>query len=265
MDRVTQLARLAARHLRMAALKSHVVLTRGVGWNRLAGLGIRWLDGYCIAFRRGTSDEGVLSHSFSRDIFFAAMPDYQPRGGDVVLDVGAHIGDFALLAARRVAPGQVFAVEPASETFEIMETNIALNRAGNVTADRLALAGHDGTCVLYHAPEGESWGDSTTHDFAVSREDVPCLRLATYMAERGISRIDFAKFNCEGGEFDVLLGSDTATLERLRRLVVLYHCDLAGASDLEKLLRHLEQAGKRTEIQNRTDERGWIIARSSDG
>ena len=43
-----------------------------------------------------------------------------------------------------------------------------------------------------------------------------CLTLESFLAQHAIDKVDFAKFNCEGGEFPVILNSDTATLRRFR-------------------------------------------------
>lgn len=252
--------RVAVDLLRRSHLKTYAVLVLGVPYRQLGRLTIKRFEDTYIAYRRRTSDEGVLAHSFDQDIFLSGVPEYQPRAGDVVLDVGAHIGDFALMAAQRVVDGRVHAVEACRETYEILCTNIALNRASNIAPSHLALAGHDGTCTLFHAPPGESWGDSTTHDYAADSEDVPCQSLHTYFAEQKIERVDFAKFNCEGAEFEILLGADPVTMRRIGTLLILYHCDFAKAFSEEQLLRHLQDCGFTTEVRNRTAERGWIIA-----
>jgi FkbM family methyltransferase len=257
------MVRTVARELRQGVLKAYAAMVLGVPVRRLRGLALRRTANTWVAFRRGTSDEEVLEHSFADDIFLPGVPEYQPRAGDTVLDVGAHLGDFALLVAGRIGHGKVWAVEPAGATFAVLETNVALNPDRSIEALRLALADRDGTCTLYHAPPGESWGDSTSHDYAGAREEVPCRRLDTFMAEHGIERVDFAKFNCEGGEFAILMAADAATLRRIRTMLVLYHCDFAeGASEAE-LIAHLEAAGFATAIRNRTAERGWIVARQS--
>jgi FkbM family methyltransferase len=253
--------RTVARELRQGVLKGYAAMALGVPYRRLRGLALRRTDGAWVAFRRGTSDEEVLEHSFQDDIFLPGVPEYQPRDGDTVLDVGAHLGDFALMVAGRIGHGKVWAIEPAGATFAVLETNVALNPDLSIEALQLALADRDGTCTLYHAPPGESWGDSTSHDYAGTREEVPCRRLDTFLGEHGIDRVDFAKFNCEGGEFAILMAVNAASLRRIRAMLVLYHCDFAtGASEAE-LIAHLEAAGFETAIRNRTDERGWIIAR----
>lgn len=253
-------SRSVARAVRQMLLKTWVGLKPGVPSHRLRGLALRRTADTWIAFRRGTSDEEVLEHSFESDIFLPGVPEYQPKAGDTVLDVGAHLGDFALLIAGLVRPGKVWAIEPAGATFAVLETNVALNPDRNIAPLRLALADRDGTCTLFHAPPGESWGDSTSHDYAGTREEVPCRRLDSFLAEHGIDRVDFAKLNCEGGEFAILLAADAATLRRIGTMLVLYHCDFAEGTSEAELIAHLEAAGFATAIRNRTAERGWLVA-----
>ena len=252
--------RVAVDSLGRSCLKAYAILVLGGTYPQLRSLSIRRFNGTYIAYRRGTSDEGVLAHSFDRDIFLSGVPKYAPSAGDIVLDVGAHIGDFALMVAQRLGGGRVYAVEACRETYGILCANIALNRASNIAPSHLALAGQDGTCTLFHAPPGESWGDSTTHDYAGNREDVPSRSLRSFLADQNIERVDFAKFNCEGAEFEILLGADPATMRRIGTMLILYHCDLAEAFSEEQLLQHLRDCGFATEVRNRTAERGWIIA-----
>lgn len=65
--------------------------------------------------------------------------------GMTVLDVGAHIGYYTLLAATCVGPrGRVFAVEPAEENVVLLRENVARARAGHVTVLPFAAGGRDG-------------------------------------------------------------------------------------------------------------------------
>src|SRR5439155_7240762 len=62
------------------------------------------------------------------------------KPGDVVWDVGANVGMYAMLIARAVGPaGRVCAFEPSRACFGRLQENIDRNRASNVTAFRLAL------------------------------------------------------------------------------------------------------------------------------
>jgi hypothetical protein len=57
------------------------------------------------------------------------------KPGYVFVDVGAHVGRYTLLAAKKVgADGLVIALEPIPETFQTLRENIEVNRVNNVVA-----------------------------------------------------------------------------------------------------------------------------------
>jgi hypothetical protein len=90
---------------------------------------------------------------------------------------------------------------------------------------------------------------------------VPCRRFDTLLAEHGIGRVDFAKLNCKGGAFAILMAADAATLRRIRTMPELLHCHFAAGASEAELIAHLEAAGFSTAIRHRTDERGWMVVR----
>ena len=59
--------------------------------------------------------------------------------GDLVVDVGANIGDTVLTAAIQVGPtGHVIGIEPHPRTFRFLQENLALNGIGNVEVINVA-------------------------------------------------------------------------------------------------------------------------------
>jgi FkbM family methyltransferase len=245
--------------LRMAFVKTRAALLR-LPFSVVRSISVVERLGRPVAYRRGTSDEEVLEHSFDKDIFFRGVPEYQPNDGDVILDVGAHMGDFSLLGARKVGGGRVYAIEPCHETYKLLQLNIRLGQARNIHPFRIALSDNNGECQLYYAPNREDWGNSTVYNYSFRKETVKCLTLETFLTQHGIDKVDFAKFNCEGGEFPVILNSDATILRRFRIMLILYHCDLAPGFDEGSLARHLESCGFAVKFRERTAQRGWIIA-----
>jgi FkbM family methyltransferase len=219
-------------------------------------LAIGEFGGFVVAFRQGTVDEEVVRR---HDIFFAGVPEYDPEPDHVIIDVGAHIGTFSMLAASKVPRGRVYAVEASRETFNYLTINIALNHLRNIEASHLALAGGEGRTVLYY--DERNWGHSITKRLSSRGEEVQTKTLAGYMAEHGIERCDFIKFNCEGAEFPILLNTSAQVLERINLMFIHYHCDLAQEYDLDTLLSHLRESGFVTHVPNPTMGRGRIIAR----
>ncbi|MBF0214161.1 MAG: FkbM family methyltransferase [Magnetococcales bacterium] len=219
---------------------------------------IREAGGFQVACRSGTSDEKVIGHSFDHDIFFSGMPEYRPEPHHVILDIGAHIGGFALEAARRVPAGRVYAVEACQETFDYLRVNIALNRMENIHAERLALADRRGVMRLYH--DDGNWGHSIMAELSPVWEETPTLSLADYLAERGVNSLDFIKMNCEGAEFPILMSAPVALLRQVGSMLVLYHADLSPQHTLEGLRAHLHEAGFATQLRHQDGDRGWLVA-----
>lgn len=76
------------------------------------------------------------------------------RPGDFVIDGGANIGFFTLVASRLVGEeGHVEAFEPATVNFKKLRKNLDLNRVENVTAVNRALWSDDTEQMLYLAQD----------------------------------------------------------------------------------------------------------------
>ena len=219
--------------------------------------------GFQVAYRQSTADESVLEESFGENIFFAGVPEYQPAETDVIVDVGAHIGTFAVLAASKVPRGTVYAIEACEDSFRFLRINAALNRLDNLSLHHLALFDRRGAFPLYY--DSGNWGHSVVHQFSRRSELVECCTLQQFLDERDIQRCSFIKFNCEGAEFPILLSSPSELLRRrVDRMLVLYHCDLWTANTAEDLISHLQASGFQCVVRNRSEERGWIIAVNAD-
>ena len=70
-----------------------------------------------------------------RTIYFDIYRSHHLRDGDFVLDLGANIGAFTILASRKVGrKGMVIAVEPNKDDYDLMRQNIDANHCKNVIA-----------------------------------------------------------------------------------------------------------------------------------
>ena len=227
-----------------------------------SALALETFGEYEIAYRKRTADESVIGHSFENDIFLTGVPEYRPLAGHTVIDVGAHIGTFSLLASTAIGKGQVHSIEASLDSYNLLRINVALNGRSNIHTHHLALSGETGTTTLYH--DVGNWGHSTVSALSSSSETVPATTLARFMDEQEIPSCDFIKLNCEGAEFPILLGSSESTLRRVAVMLVLYHCDLWTHHSEAALVSHLESSGFSCVVRNRSQLRGWIIATRND-
>ncbi|MFZ1575143.1 MAG: FkbM family methyltransferase, partial [Chromatiaceae bacterium] len=81
------------------------------------------------------------------------------RTGDVFVDVGANLGLFTVIAAKRVGDGgRVYAFEPAAQPRQRLEENVRLNRFGNVSILPLALSDEAGLLEISVPTDGyDAW------------------------------------------------------------------------------------------------------------
>jgi precorrin-6B methylase 2 len=139
----------------------------------------------------------LLLKEIVRDDVYGIWKLPRPTTG-VVVDVGAGIGDFALLVALRQPAASVLAFEPDERSFRALDANIAANAAVSVDARQLAIGTRP-----------------------------PAERLEPFLRDRSV---DLLKVDCEGDELDVL-ESAGRELERVRRIVLEYHRHLLPDAD----------------------------------
>lgn len=132
--------------------------------------------------------------------------------GQTFADVGACYGIYTLVGSQLVGEsGQVLAFEPARQSFEVLERNIALNSLRNVRAYHLALFDQKGTARLFHHADTTRNSLGETGRGNKDFEEVPTATLDSvvqYLDGR-LKGIDVIKMDVEGAEEKVLRGART--------------------------------------------------------
>jgi FkbM family methyltransferase len=178
-----------------------------------------------------------------------------PAGG-VFLDIGAHVGHYALRAARKAS--RVIALEPNPDTAARLRENIALNSITNVDVAELAAWDgtarfslkkvhdcyvRDGSNYLVPDPAGTVWG--------ARLDDI----LSKYPLRP--DRLDLVKIDAEGSDLHVISGMDDL-LTRFRPVLFIEDHSLYGyyaRADLFGLLDYFSYG------REPVSEGSWWIAR----
>ncbi len=158
---------------------------------------------------------GLLARGLPYEPFETELLLQHIDPGDVVLDLGANIGYYTLLFARRVGPtGKVFAFEPDPDNFALLRENVQRNGYQNVVLVQKAASDRADVAQLYRSADNQGdhrLYDSGTPRSAVEVETIPLDKLfADYTG-----RIDLIKMDVQGAEAAALEGM----AELLRRLV----------------------------------------------
>lgn len=122
------------------------------------------------------------------------------------IDVGANVGWYALLVARKVnASSRILAVEPQPEIFDRLIQNIRLNPFGTIKAVDCAVADKTGELTLFLDPKNK--GEASLKIVNSSQTEairVPAVTLLDLMNREGFTHVDAVKLDVEGAE-DLIL------------------------------------------------------------
>jgi FkbM family methyltransferase len=209
----------------------------------------------------------VLKESFDDDIYLKIIPEYHPREHHTLIDVGAHIGCFSLFMATKLTKGRIYAFEPCKESFDLLAKNISDNDLRNVVPLPFAVSDNSGTAHLYYDLEGGNWGHSITNAFSTESESIQTLGLADFFEKECLQKVDLVKFNCEGAEFQIILGTPIEVLQRIEAMVVLYHEELVDGASYKLISNKLAQAGftVRHRLRDKGSRSGRLIAYQAKG
>lgn len=129
------------------------------------------------------------------------------------MDIGANIGYFSVLAARRVGKrGRVFAFEPSQRNCVLLQLSAVLNGLSNIDIYPFAVAEKE-TTVVFDLLLGSNGIISQELDIDLDHIDelahktlVRTVKLDSVLSE--VRRIDVIKIDIEGAEYRALVGAD---------------------------------------------------------
>lgn len=158
--------------------------------------------------------------------------------GRVFFDIGANIGYYTVLAARRVGPqGRVIAFEPAIRNMVYLYRHLSINKIRNVT---LIPAACSDQLSLQHFATGQNCatGHLVTRSDAQDATPVPGLTVDAVVECAGLSP-HVMKIDVEGAELDVLKGARNTLLHARPELLLSIH-SRALRKDCLAFLKDLE-------------------------
>ena len=198
-----------------------------------------------MLYRPGTHDQYVFGEAGG----YVKVPI---RDTDVVLDVGAHIGAFTVLAAKSGAK-KVMAYEPQKDSFALLKKNTA--KLPNVHKYNIALLGSADTRQLIEFYlQGTNTSGHSIHAFRGRKVvQVPAMRISDVW--QGVT---YLKLDCEGSEYDILLESKPLP-KSVRCVTMEIHFGKRQWKENAKLLdaRMLEQGFRHIHAPNLENPSLW--------
>ena len=184
-----------------------------------------WGDSMRIVIPERSSSY-ILKFGFWEEDVTTMMIRYL-KAGDILFDVGAHMGYFTLLGGAIVSQaGQVHAFEPAEWAFDVLRHNVRGRR--NCTVHQKAVFREASVLTFYDYGPIDSLFNSLyaisdrepiTAGMTPSACEVKTVSLDDYIAETGVVP-DMVKIDAETAEHEVLEGA-ARLIDRKRTIFIL--------------------------------------------
>lgn len=165
----------------------------------------------------------------------------KPLKGDVVFDVGAHIGYYTIYAAKAVGPkGLVVSVEPDPRNFKLLKKNVQHHNLRNVKLMNCALSSFEGTAqfgLSYNPLVSQLVSEKPSSNRKTLKVDVTTIDKMCQGLH--IDQIDWLKIDVEDGALDVLKGG--TRILRTQENAIIEVPDLVTLAKLKELGFSLQQ------------------------
>ncbi len=178
---------------------------------------------------RGAMDTWAVKETFI-DQFYSKYGE-PVHNGWVVVDIGAGIGDYAIHAAYGNPDAVVYAFEPFPSSHQLLVQNLTNNAISNVVVFQQAVWSRDGWLALDLSSGEPLQISSRDNDDLLDDHDVvrvEAVSLESLFQRENLSHIDVLKLDCEGAEYEILMGAPMKVLHKIKRIIMEYH-DLDSA------------------------------------
>lgn len=220
----------------------------------LQSISLPFMNGLARLQGRGVQgiflDDGIWMHQTSRGYFAYHQPylrldlmrldelarqhyfwGYRPKAGDVVMDVGAGVGEETLTFSQAVGErGKVISIEAHPRTYRCLEKLVQYNRLKNVVPIHTA-ATEPGCSVVTIEDDNEYLANRLDAAAGIS---VPATTIDRIHRQLNLGRVNFLKMNIEGSERLAIRGM-AATLKQTEILCVSCHDFLAQSAEDDRL------------------------------
>lgn len=148
---------------------------------------------------------------------------YKPKNGDVILDIGAGIGEETLIFSQMVGEkGKIYSIEANNEVFKVLEEVVQLNKLPNVILKHQAISFKNEPITLNVSNNSFLGGSIGLKDIKENQFTVDGTRMDTFIQKNKIQQIDLLKTNIEGAERFVI-GSLDVEIKKIRNVAISCH------------------------------------------
>ena len=144
------------------------------------------------------------------------------RGKDFI-DVGACIGDSAVLFEREFCDKNIYTFEPTKENFRLLKRTLELNNSKRIIPVNKALGAESGSMEIHYRSENIGGSSALFSNENTVAESVEITTLDEFVKTHKIE-VGFIKVDIEGFEMEFLKGAkETICAQKPAMLLSIYH------------------------------------------
>jgi FkbM family methyltransferase len=152
----------------------------------------------------------------------------QCKPGSTVLDIGAHIGLFSIIASQLAGDtGKIFAFEPSPTTIKFLEKTIRINNKEKIIAPvQQAMSAQPGKLTFFVSEDKIDNSNSLVSykdDRKLNGIEVDVNTIDNFAAANQLGKVDFIKIDVEGAEYDTLQGGENIFISKRPACILAIH------------------------------------------
>jgi FkbM family methyltransferase len=203
-------------------------------------------NGYKCQIKACSGERNVVTSIFIDDYFMINKLNNLDSYKNII-DIGGHIGSFAIYISQFCKNARVLSFEPNPENYERLTRNIKMNKLeGNIISLNSAISDVGGTIKLYL--HDTTFGHSTIV-VAPDYIEVPCYTLENILSQYQIEILDLLKLNAEGAEYPILFNASKEVLQKVKSIHVQCH-PLDSRRNIDSMFVFLSANGFRCKKKN---------------
>ena len=213
-------------------------------------------SGLKIKIRVNSTDLMALTHVWMIQEY--SGDDFPISNDDVIIDVGAHIGLFALFASQFCKNGKIFCYEPIKENYKILIENIEMNQIQNIFPNNLAVTKETSRVKIFLND------DQSGHSMFIQNKnfvEVDSKSLSDIFIDNGIKECDFLKLDCEGAEYEIIESLPSDLFTKINKTAIEYHMVDTKPELLEQLINKFKQFSFSVHTRSLFADIGFLFAK----
>ena len=213
-------------------------------------------SGLKIKIRVNSTDLMAFTHVWMIQEY--SDDNFSINNDDIIIDVGAHIGLFALFASQFCKNGKIFCYEPIKENYKILIENIEMNQIQNIFPNNLAVTKETSRVKIFLND------DQSGHSMFIQNKnfvEVDSKSLSDIFIDNGIKECDFLKLDCEGAEYEIIESLPSDLFTKINKTAIEYHMVDTKPELLEQLINKFKQFSFSVHTRSLFADIGFLFAK----